>query len=99
MWGEQWNWALASCERSAAYWRDLFEAMNAANGKIVRCMQEGAGAAGPLPFSGELPATGFKAVDDAYRQMIKSSQQFLQSATSAFAPPAPPARKEAKQAA
>jgi hypothetical protein len=99
MWGEQWNWALASCERSAAYWRNLFETMNEANGKIVRCLQGGAGAAGPLPFSGDLPSTGFEVVDKAYRDMIKSSQQFLQSATSAFAPPAPQARKEAQKAA
>jgi hypothetical protein len=99
MWGEQWNWALASCEHSAAYWRNLFEAMNAANGKIARCMQEGASAAGPLPFSGDLPSTGFQVVDQAYRDMIKSSQQFLQSATSAFAPPATQAGKEAKKAA
>jgi len=40
MWGEQWNWTLASCERSAAYWRKLFEAMNEANATIVRCMQD-----------------------------------------------------------
>lgn len=99
MWGEQWNWALASCERSAAYWRNLFEAMNAANGKIARCMQEGASTAGPLPFSGDLPSTGFQVVDNAYREMIKSSQQFLQTATSAFAPPATAPRKEAKKAA
>ena len=99
MWGEQWTWALASCERSAAYWRNLFEAMNEANGKIVRCLQDGASAAGPLPFSGELPSTGFDVVDKAYREMIKSSQQFLQSATSAFAPPAQSARSEAKKAA
>ena len=99
MWGEQWNWALASCGRSADYWRNLFEAMNEANGKIARCMQEGAGAAGPLPFSGGLPSTGFEVVDKAYREMIKSSQQFLQSATNAFAPPAPQARKEAQKAA
>jgi hypothetical protein len=38
-------------------------------------------------------------VDSAYREMIKSSQQFLQSATSAFAPPATSARAEAKKAA
>jgi len=99
MWGEQWNWALASCQSSADYWRNLFEAMNEANGKIARCMQEGASAAGPLPFSGELPSTGFEVVDKAYRDMIKSSQQFLQSATNAFAPPAPQARKEAQKAA
>ena len=99
MWGEQWNWALASCERTAAYWRNLYEAMNEANGKIARCMQEGAAAAGPLPFSGELPATGFEVVDKAYREMIKSSQQFLQSATSAFAPPAAQGREAAKKAA
>jgi len=98
MWGEQWKWALASCERSAAYWRNLFESMNAANARIARCVQEGASAAGPLPFSGELPSTGFEVVDNAYRDMIKSSQQFLQSATTAFAPPAA-AKKEARKAA
>lgn len=99
MWGQQWNWALASCEQSAAYWRNLFEAMNEANGKIARCMQEGASIAGPLPFGGDLPSTGFDVVDKAYREMITSSQRFLQSATSAFAPPAARERREAKQAA
>ncbi len=99
MWGEQWNWALTSCERSATYWRNLFEAMNAANGKIARCMQEGTSASGPLPFSGDLPSTGFQVVDNAYREMVKSSQQFLQTATSAFAPPATAPGKEAKKAA
>ena len=98
MWGEQWNWALASCERSATYWRNLFETMNAANSKIARCVQEGASAAGPLPFSGDLPTTGFQVVDNAYREMIKSSQQFLQSATSAFRRP-DGGKKEAKKAA
>lgn len=98
MWGEQWNWALASCERSAAYWRNLFEAMNEANGKITRCMQEGASSAGPLPFSGDLPSTGFQTVDNAYREMMKTSQQFLQSAASAFGAPAA-AREEVKKAA
>jgi Phasin protein len=97
MWGEQWNWTLASCERSATYWRNLFEAMNEANGKLMGCMREGANVAGPLKFGGELPSTGFQAVDEAYREMLKTSQQFLQSATSAFAPPA--ARKEVKKAA
>ena len=100
MWGEQWNWTLASCERSAAYWRNLFEAMNEANGKLVGCMREGANVAGPLQFGGELPSTGLQAVDDAYREMFKTSQQFLQSATSAFGALAPAsARKEAKKAA
>ncbi len=99
LWGEQWNWALGCCEQSAAYWRNLFEAMNEANGKLMRCMQEGAGAAGPLPFAGELPSTGFEVVDKAYREMVKSSQQFLQSATNAFAPPAQTPPGEAKKAA
>lgn len=104
VWGEQWNWTIASCERSAAYWRDLFEAMNEANAKIARSIREGAGAAGPLPFSGELPTTGIQTVDNAYRDMIKTSQQFLQSAASAFgaspnAAEAPGARKQTKKAA
>lgn len=96
MWGEQWNWALGCCERSAAHWRSLYEAMIEANGKIARCMQEGAGAAGLAPFSGEPPSSGYEVVDKAYRDMIASSQRFLQSATSAFAPPAAQAREPAK---
>jgi hypothetical protein len=99
MWGEQWNWTLASCERSAAYWRNLFEAMNEANGKIVRCMQDEAKAAGPLPFTGELPSTGFQTVDSAYRDMLKTSQQFLQSAASAFGASVPAPGSEKKKAA
>jgi len=99
LWGEQWNWALGCVEQSATYWRNLFEAMTEANGKLMRCMQDGAGAAGPLPFAGELPSTGFEVVDKAYREMVKSSQQFLQSATNAFSPPAQAGRNEVKKAA
>jgi len=99
LWGEQWNWALGCCEQSAAYWRGLLEAMNEANGKLARCMQDGAGAAAPLPFAAEMPSTGFEAVDKAYREIVKSSQQFLQAATNAFAPPAQATRGEEKKAA
>ena len=96
MWSEQWNWTLASCERSTAYWRNLFEAMNEANNRITRCLGEGAG---PLPFTGEMPSTGIAAVDQACREMMKNSQQFLQAAGSAFAGKAPAARKEERKAA
>jgi len=41
LWNAQWNWALACSERSAAYWRDLFEAMNQAGGQVSRCLQAG----------------------------------------------------------
>jgi len=41
LWGAQWNWAIACSERSAAYWRDLFGAMNQAGGEVTRCVQDG----------------------------------------------------------
>ena len=99
MWGAQWNWALAGCERSAAYWRNLFEAMTEANSRIARCMQEGASAAGPLPFSGELPATGFQAVDSAYREMISLRSSSCNPLLKAFAPAAAAAQEDVKKAA
>jgi len=79
LWGAQWNWALATCERSAAYWRNLFEVMQEANAKMARCMQErvqGAAQA-QVPGIGALPATGFPAFDQAYRDLLKASQQFF----------------------
>jgi hypothetical protein len=85
LWGAQWNWALATCERSAAYWRNLFEVMQEANAKMARCVQErvqGAAQAqqGALG-GGELPATGFPAFDQAYRELLKASQQFFPAMT------------------
>lgn len=77
LWGAQWNWALASCERSAAYWRNLFEVMQEANAKMARCMQERIQGAAPAQGGGELPATGFPAFDQAYRDLMKASQQFF----------------------
>jgi len=83
MWGAQWNWALATCERSAAYWRSLFEAMAEANGRMARCVQDGMQCASKAQ-AGEANATGFAAVDGVYREMLKSSQRLLESATGVF---------------
>jgi hypothetical protein len=77
LWGAQWNWALATCERSAAYWRNLFEVMQEANAKMARCMQERVQGAAQTRGAGELPATGFPAFDQAYRELLKTSQQFF----------------------
>lgn len=95
--GAQWNWALASCERSAAYWRNLFEAMNEANGKMACCMQEGVKAAVPARTEGATPSTGFAVVDNAYREMLKTSQQFLQYTAKALDTAALPAAADRAQ--
>jgi len=47
LWNAQWNWAVACSERSAAYWRNLFQAMTEANGAIARGAQEAASVAKP----------------------------------------------------
>ena len=91
LWGAQWNWALASCERSAAYWRSLFEAMTQANGDVARCMQDVAKGAVPAQSGDGMPSTGFPAMDNAYREMLKTSQQLLQYTASALGGTAPAA--------
>lgn len=80
LWGAQWNWALATCERSTAYWRGLFEAMTEANGKMARCVQDGMQGAAKGQAVGA-PATGIEAIDGAYREMFKTSQRLLEYAT------------------
>lgn len=94
LWGAQWNWALASCERSAAYWRSLFEAMTQANGDVARCMQDVAKGAVPAQSGDGMPSTGFPAMDNAYRDMLKTSQQLLQYTASAFGGTAPMAKPD-----
>ena len=89
MWGAQWNWALATCERSAAYWRALFEAMTEANSIMGRCLQDGMQGAVPAPSGDGIPSTGLAAMDNAYREMLKNSQKLLQFTTGAFGPAAP----------
>ena len=101
LWNAQWNWALASCERSADYWRKLFEAMNEANGELAHCVQAGIQSAVPSETGGEMPPAGFAAVDNVYREMLKTSQQLLQYTASAFdasAKPAAPAGADGNQA-
>ncbi|HTP60882.1 MAG TPA: phasin family protein [Burkholderiales bacterium] len=78
----QWDWTLATCERSAAYWRSLFEAMAEANGRMARCAQDGVQVAS-AGQAGEVPATGFEAVDNIYREMLKTSQRLLEYTTGA----------------
>ena len=85
LWSAQWNWALATGERSAAYWRSLFDAMNEANGILARGMQEGIPGMTQMPSGGALPATGFEAVDNIYREMLKTSQHLLGYATATSA--------------
>jgi len=87
-WSAQWSWTLATCERSAAYWRSLFTAMTEANGRLAQCMQDGMGGARADGAGAALPATGLAAVDQAYRDMLQTSQQFLHSAAGLFDPAA-----------
>jgi Phasin protein len=88
LWTAQWNWALASCERSAAYWRSLFEAMTQANGALGHCVQEGMQGAVPAPSGDGIGFTGLAAMDNAYREMLNHSQQLLQYAAGTFNAPA-----------
>lgn len=102
LWGAQWNWALASCGRSAAYWQSLFEAMNEANDTMARCLGENVKGCVAEPGEGEPPATSFAAIDEAYREMFKTSQKLLQYTAKAFQTSAAPAsaeQDEAKKAA
>jgi hypothetical protein len=41
LWQVQWEWTLACGQRSAEYWRHLFEAMSQAGGGVARCVQDG----------------------------------------------------------
>lgn len=90
MWGAQWSWALATCERSAAYWRALFEAMTEANGILGRCLQDGMQGAVAAPSGDGIPSTGLAAMDKAYREMLENSQKLLQFTTGAFGASAAP---------
>lgn len=87
MWGAQWNWALATCERSATYWRALFETMTEANSIMGRCLQDGMQGAVPAPSGDGIPSAGLAAMDNAYREMLKNSQKLLEFTTGAFAAP------------
>jgi hypothetical protein len=96
MWNAQWSWALGCCERSAEYWRGLLEAMNQANGELARCARETADMSVPAEGAGAVSVPGFAAMDGALREMLKSSQQFLQAVSGVAQPSA--GKKEKKTA-
>lgn len=84
LWNAQCGWASQNAERAAAYWRGQFEAMSEANARILRLMQERMQAAVPAEAGANSSATALSAVDTAYREMLKSTQQLLAFMPGAF---------------
>ena len=77
LWNAQCTWASQNAERAAAYWREQFEAMGEANARILRLMQERMQSAVPAEAGANPSVAALSAVDSAYREMLKTSQQLL----------------------
>jgi hypothetical protein len=90
LWNAQCTWASANAERAAAYWRDQFEAMTAANARILKLMQERMQAAVPAESGANPSIAVLASVDSAYREMLKASQQLLGFTTGGFGAAADP---------
>lgn len=90
LWNAQCTWASANAERAAAYWRDQFEAMTAANARILRLMQERMQAAVPAGPEANPSVAVLASVDSAYREMLKASQQLLGFTAGGFGAAAKP---------
>lgn len=84
LWNAQCTWASENAERAAAYWREQFEAMSEANARILKVMQEQMQAAAPAEAGANPSVAALSAVDSAYREMLKTSQQFLAFMPGAF---------------
>ncbi len=89
LWNAQCTWASQNAERAAAYWREQFEAMGEANARILRLMQERMQSAVPAEAVAGSPVAALSAVDAAYREMLKNSQQLLAFMPGAFGAAAP----------
>ena len=84
LWNAQCTWASQNAERAAAYWREQFEAMSEANARILKLMQERMQSAVPVEAGANSSVAALSAVDAAYREMLKSSQQLLAFMPGAF---------------
>ena len=84
LWNAQCTWASQNAERAAAYWRGQFEAMGEANARILKLMQERMQSAMPAEAGADSPVAALSAVDSAYREMLKNTQQLLAFMPGAF---------------
>ena len=84
LWNAQCTWASQNAERAAAYWREQFEAMGEANARILKLMQERMQSAVPAEAGAGSPVAALSAVDAAYREMLKNTQQLLTFMPGAF---------------
>jgi phasin family protein len=84
LWNAQCGWASQNAERAAAYWREQFEAMGEANARILKLMRERMQSAVPAAAGADSSAAALSAVDTAYREMLKNSQQLLAFMPGAF---------------
>ena len=84
LWNAQCTWASQNAERAAVYWREQFEAMGEANARILKLMQERMQSAVPAEAGAGSPAAALSAVDSAYREMLKGTQQLLAFMPGAF---------------
>ena len=98
LWNAQCTWASANAERAAAYWREQFEAMTEANARILKLMQERMQAAVPVEPGANPSVAGLAAVDSAFREMLKASQQLLTFSPGGFGPAASPSATAAQMA-
>jgi phasin family protein len=77
LWSAQCTWASENAERAAAYWREQFEAMSEANARILKIMQERMQSGAPAAAETNPSVAALSAMDSAYREMLKTSQQLL----------------------
>ena len=84
LWNAQCGWASQNAERAAAYWREQFEAMGEANARILKLMRERMQSAVPAEAGAGSPVAALSAVDAAYREMLKNTQQLLAFMPGAF---------------
>lgn len=81
LWNVELAWTMTNLEKSAAYWRSLFDACNETNARIWSCLGEQAQASGSR--AGEAsPALG--AITAAYGEMFRNSQRMFAMTTEAF---------------
>jgi len=97
LWNAQCTWASENAERAAAYWREQFEAMTEANARILKLMQERMQAAAPVEAGTNPSVAALAAVDSAYREMLKASQQLIAFTTGGFGAGAAPSEGASKK--
>lgn len=81
VWNAELAWTMTNLEKSAAYWRSLFDACNETNARICSCLGEQAQASGSR--AGEAsPALG--AITAAYGEMFRNWQRMFAMTTEAL---------------